>query len=101
MTEDLLIVGVYLTTLAPFLATAWVYAPLPWRSSPMGVAVMRLLLSLSAVLLLAVMVRLLHLPTPAVWVLRLLALGGVQVAGWLLFRQFRRYSRKPVERNLP
>jgi hypothetical protein len=88
VSNDWLISLIYLSTLAPFVACVAVYAPTPWRSHAIGRALMRLLASITAVLLLAIFVRLLDLPTWATWVLRLSTLGAVQVAGWLLFRQF-------------
>jgi uncharacterized membrane protein len=93
VSNDWLISLIYLSTLAPFVACVAVYAPTPWRSHAIGRALMRLLASITAVLLLAIFVRLLDLPTWATWVLRLSTLGAVQVAGWLLFRQFLRYRR--------
>ena len=95
MTTDQWIVLINAATLAPFAACALVYGlRSPWWTRPIGRALMLLLSSLCAVLLLAIAIRLLHTPDgPTAWTLRVITLGAVQVAGWWLFRLFLRYQR--------
>lgn len=91
--SDLLAVALLLATLAPFAACAFRYAHSPWRGSELGRALMLLFGSVSAVLLLGVVARLTDPEHPVVWVLRVLLLGAVQVAGWRVYRQITRYQR--------
>lgn len=92
---DAINVVLFATTLAPFAACAVRYGfRSRWRSSAVGRALMLLLGSICAVLVLALAGRLVGPDQPVVTVLRIATLAVVQVAGWQLYRQIVRYQRR-------
>ena len=86
--SDLAVIALNALTLAPFLACAVAYGwRSPWHRSAIGRVIMGLLMSLCAVLVLAIIVRALGINDPVAMVLRLAALSLVNLAGWALLWQ--------------
>lgn len=72
----------------PFaLATVLYGTRSPWRSLPIGRALMTLLASLTAVLTFVLFVMAVPVPVAVTDVLRGLTLGSVGMAGWMLLRE--------------
>lgn len=88
----------YLGTLLPFLLCLWFYGTRsPWQRSQTGRALFTLLLSLSAVLLWAVLVQITAIPLPVLDAMRAVLLGGVALAGWVLLHNIRLLQRERTE----
>lgn len=78
----------YLFVWLPFACSTALYAARsPWRTLPIGRALMTLLASLTAVLTFVLFVLAVPVPRPLIDVLRGLTLGAVGIAGWMLLRQ--------------
>lgn len=78
----------YLFVWLPFACSTALYAARsPWRSLPIGRALMTLLASLTAVLTFVLFVLVVPVPKHVIDILRGLTLGAVGIAGWMLLRQ--------------
>jgi hypothetical protein len=85
----------YLLTLLPFALCLFFYGTRsPWRASPMGRALISLLISLTAVLGWAVLVQITEIPRPVLDAMRAVLLGGVALTGWVLLANIRRLQRE-------
>ena len=72
----------------PFtLSTVLYMARSPWRSLPIGRALMTLLVSLTAILTFVLIVMAVPVPKQVTDILRGLTLGSVGLSGWMLLRQ--------------
>ena len=73
---------------APFFLAALMYATKsPWRVTPVGRALMTLLLSMTAVLTFVLAVLAVDIGEWLTNVLRGVTLGGVGIAGWMFLRE--------------
>jgi hypothetical protein len=90
----------YLFVWVPFASSTALYAlRSPWRTLPIGRALMTLLGSLTAVLTFVLFVLMVPIPKQAVDILRGLTLGAVGIAGWMLLRQI--HVLQTVVKNEP
>ena len=89
----------YLGTLLPFALCLFFYGTRsPWQQSPIGRALISLLISLTAVLGWAVLVQITEIPRPVLDAMRAVLLGGVALTGWVLLANIRRLQReRPAE----
>ncbi len=85
----------YLLTLIPFLS-CWLLYGLrsPWRFEPIGRAMFTLLTSLTSVLAFACVALTGAVPLDVAAVIRVVLLGSVSIAGFLLLRQVIRFQRE-------
>ncbi len=102
MSYDALRLWVYGATLAPFLLS-WAFYGLrsPWWNSRVGKGLFILLASIVAVLTFAVFAIADVIPEPLKSILRIVLLGGVQIAGWIFLANILREQRRDKDAPHP